>query len=70
MDLCKEVGLSGPYLVDGNKSEVEKEELRKVLGMSTLRIWTNILLLTSILKTLAILEPNRCLFEYNTCSFS
>ncbi|XP_031570586.1 arsenite methyltransferase-like isoform X2 [Actinia tenebrosa] len=32
VDLCKEVGLSGPYLVDGNKTVVEKEELKKVLG--------------------------------------
>jgi len=26
VDLCKEVGLSGPYLVDGNIMKVEKEE--------------------------------------------
>lgn len=38
VDLCKEVGLSGPYLVDGNKSVIEKEELRKILGRSTIHI--------------------------------
>lgn len=33
VDLCKEVGLSGPYLVASNITEIEKEEHKKVLGI-------------------------------------
>ena len=39
VDLCKEVGLSGPYFVSGYSMEVKKEEHKKLLGMCQ---WTMI----------------------------
>ncbi|EDO43125.1 predicted protein [Nematostella vectensis] len=35
VDLCKDIGFSGPYLVVSNKTTVESEELRKVLGKNS-----------------------------------